>query len=285
MARLAKRVLLPAGLLAVLLYGGVCAYMWEAQRQYIFFPSAELRLTPDRKGIRFQEVHIPVGSGAERGELFGWWLSDAVANAPTVLYLHGNGENIGDGGNLDNAARMYRMGYNVLMVDYRGYGKSTGGEPTEQKVYEDADAAWGYLIGQRACPPQRTFIYGHSLGGAVAIELAMRHPEAAGLIAESTVTSMTAMAKLEYGFLPVSLLLNQYFDSVAKIGKLKVPALFIHGMKDRMVPYEMSLRLFERAPQPKYLRLIENGGHGNDGIVGGSVYRDSITAFVRKYAH
>jgi pimeloyl-ACP methyl ester carboxylesterase len=284
MPGLPKRLLLGA-LVVLLPYVGVCAYIWETQRQHIFKASAQLEAAPDRKGMTFEEVHIPVGSGSDRGALYGWWIPAAHSTAPTLLYLHGNGDNIGGEGNLDSAGWMHRMGYNVLMVDYRGYGKSTGGEPSEAKVYEDAEAAWEYLIRQRGCAPPRTFIYGYSLGGAVAIELAIHHPEAAGLIVESTFTTMSAMGKLAYGYLPVDLLLNQYFDSVDKVGKLKIPASFIHGMKDRRVPYQMSQQLFERTPQPKYLTLIEGGGHGNGSAIGGAAYRESFTAFVRKYAH
>lgn len=284
MARLAKR-LLQGALLALLCYVAVCTYMYQTQREHIFYPSAQLVLTPDRKGMTFEEVHIPVGIGHDRGVLYGWWIPSGFPGAPTLLYLHGNGDNIGEPANVENAGRMHRMGYNVLMMDYRGYGRSTGGEPSEPKVYEDAEASWEYLVKQRALSPRRTFIYGHSLGGAIAIELAVHHPEAAGLIAESTFTNMAAMGKLEYGYLPVDLLLNQYFDSVGKVGKLKIPALFIHGMKDHLIPYQMSQQLFANAPEPKYLRLIKDGHHGDDSIVGGMAYWETFTMFVRKYAH
>lgn len=276
--------LLKGALLVAVPYLASSAYMWDAQRQYIFEPSAQMQTTPARNGMKYEEVHIPVGSGSERGELYGWWLPADKGDAPTLLYLHGNDKNISHGHDLDSAARMHGMGFNVLMVDYRGYGKSTGGEPSEAKVYEDAEAAWNYLLGQRASPPQRTFIYGHSLGGAIAIDLAVRHPEAAGLITESTFTTMVEMGKRKYGFLPVDLLLNQYFDSLGKIGRLKVPVLFIHGTWDPLIPPQMSQQLYERAPPPKYLTLIEGGEHNNCSSVGWLEYRDAFTAFVRKYA-
>jgi len=104
-------------------------------------------------------VRIPSGSGAEQGELYAWWIAADQADAPTLLYLHGNDKNVSH--DIDNAARMHGLGYNLLLVDYRGYGKSTGGEPSEAKVYEDAEAAWNYLLKQRGSAPQRTFIYGH----------------------------------------------------------------------------------------------------------------------------
>lgn len=280
-----SRLLKGALAAAVIPYMASSAYMWDTQRQHIFEPSALLQTDPARIGLRYEEAHIPVGQGGERGELFGWWLPAERRDAPVILYLHGNDKNIGHGHDLDSGARLHSMGYNVLMVDYRGYGRSSVGEPSEAKVYEDAEAAWRYLMESRASPPQRTFIYGHSLGGAIAIDLAVRHPEAAGLITESTFTTMTAMAKTRYGFLPVELLLNQYFDSLGKIARLKVPVLLIHGTWDAIIPPEMSRELFDHAPQPKQLKLIEGGEHTNSGGIGWVEYRDTVTAFVQKFAH
>lgn len=281
-SRETKRVLL-ALLGTALLYLVACIYMWATQRQHIFEPTSQIQTTPDRLGLKFEEVRIPSGSGAERGELYAWWLPVDRADAPILLYLHGNDKNVGHGYDMDSAAKMHALGYSLLMVDYRGYGKSTGGEPSEAKVYEDAEAAWNYLLKQHGAT-QRTFIYGHSLGGAIAIDLAVRHPEAAGLIAESTFTSIADVGKLEYPWLPVDLLLNQRFDSMSKVGKLKIPVLFIHGTWDKKIPWLMSQRLFDRAPQPKYLKLVEGGEHGNSNSIAPLEYRDALTAFVQKYA-
>ena len=287
-SRTVKRVFLLLMSTAVLLYLAACAYMWGTQRQRIFEPAPQLQVTLDRIGMKHEEVRIPSGSGAERGELYAWWIPADQADAPTLLYLHGNDQNVGHGHDVDNAVRMHGLGYNLLMADYRGYGKSTGGEPSEAKVYEDAEAAWNYLLKQRASTPQHTFIYGHSLGGAIAIDLAMHHPEAAGLIAESTFTSMSDMGRREYSYLnymPVSWLLNQRFDSLDKVGKLKIPALFIHGTLDKRIPWQMSQQLFDRTPQPKYLQLIEGGEHSNNSSVAWLEYRDALNAFVQKYAY
>ena len=283
MSKAAKRVLLLISVSA-LLYLLACAYMWITQRQHIFEPAPQLQTTPDRVGMKFEEVRIPSGSGAERGELYSWWIPAEQAGAPTMLYLHGNDKNISHGHDVDNAGRMHSLGYNLLMIDYRGYGKSTGGEPSEIKVYEDAEAAWNYLLKQRSTP-QRTFIYGHSLGGAIAIDLAMRHPESAGLIAESTFTSMSDMGKRKYSYLPVDWLLNQRFDSLDKVSKLKIPVLFIHGTWDRRIPWQMSQRLFDQTPQPKFMKLIEGGEHNNNSSIAWLEYRDTLIAFVQKHAH
>ena len=275
------------GALAVLLlvvYASARVYnIWDTQRESIFEPAAALQTSPARLGAPFEELRIPSGSGAERGELHAWWIPAEKADAPTVLYLHGNSHNISY--NLENALRYRALGSNLLLVDYRGYGKSTGGKPSEAKVYEDAEAAWQYLVKQRGVKPQQLFIYGHSLGGAVAIDLALRHPEAAGLITESTFTSMQAMGELKYDFLPAGLLLNQRFESLQKIAQLKIPLLLVHGTWDQKVPVGMAQQLFEAAPQPKTLVMIEGGEHSNNAAVGWVEYRDAVSAFIGQYAH
>jgi len=281
-SRTTKRVVLLLLIAAVLLYFAVCTYMWATQRQHIFEPSPLLQTTPDRFGLKFDELHIPVGSGADQGELYAWWVPADKSDAPTFLYLHGNDRNLSN--HLENTLRLHNLGYNVLVADYRGYGKSTGGEPSEAKVYEDAEAAWNYLLKQRASPPRHTFIYGFSLGGAIAIDLAIHHPAAAGLITEGTFTSMSDMGKIYYSYLPVDWLLNQHFDSLDKVGKLKIPVLFIHGTWDRVVPWQMSQQLFNQAPQPKSLKFIEGGEHINSSSIGWVEYRDTVSAFVQKYA-
>ena len=308
MHRLAKQLLISVAALAVLAYLGLCGYMYVEQRHNIFLPVPDMLTTPERIGMQYEEVHIPSGSGSERGELYGWWIPAERADAPTILYLHGNDMNISHVQDIAHASRLHRMGYNLLMIDYRGYGKSTGGEPSETKVYEDAESAWDYLTKridampragaskpgsvlrrtsakQQAGASRRVFIYGHSLGGAIAIELASHHPEAAGLIVESTFTSMAEMGKREYGYLPVTWLLNQYFDSLDKVSKLKIPVLYIHGTMDTLVPYTMSERLYEKTPQPRYLTLIKGGGHGNSGLVGWVEYRDAFSGFIKRYTH
>lgn len=277
------RILFAILLASVLLYLGVCGYMWATQKELIFEPTPVLQSTPARMGLTYTELHFPSGAGAERGELDAWWVPAAHGDSPTLLYLHGNDRNISS--NLSHVQRLHDLGYNVLLTDYRGFGKSTGGQPNEAKVYEDAESAWRYIIEQGHINPHKIFIYGHSLGGAIAIDLAVRHADAAGLIVESTFTSMQAMGELDYGYLPVSLLLNQRFDSLQKIGKLKLPILIIHGTWDRIVPVDMAKQLYAAAPQPKSLTLIEGGGHGNSGTIGWVEYRDALNSFIEKYQH
>lgn len=267
----------------VLVYIAVCIYFWATQKQHIFHPESELQTTPARVGMAYQVVHIPVGNGTGRGELYGWWIPADKSGAPTLYYLHGNFRNISN--DMIQAHLLHEWGYNLLLVDYRGFGLSTGGPPNESKVYQDAEAGWAYLLRQQGVAPQRTFIYGHSLGGAIAVNLALHHPEAAGLILESTFTSMQAMGERDYDFLPVHLLLDQYFDSIDKIGRVRMPILLTHGTWDKTIPYRMSQQLYDQAPQPKTLLLIKGGEHNNSCSLDLVECHDAIDGFIRKYAH
>ena len=261
------------------LYLSACWFMWATQIEQIFQPSPTLQTNPARMGMAYQEVHVPVGKG---GLLDGFWVPSTLDNAPTMLYFHGNYRNIGN--NLDQTQRLHQLGYNVLLVDYRGFGRSVGAkQPSETQVYEDAEAAWHYLTKVRGMQPKRVFIYGHSLGGGIAINLATQHPEAAGLITESTFTSMSDMGKLDYGFLPIDWLLNQRFESLQKVATLKLPVLFIHGTWDKKIPVEMAKRLYAAAPPPKTLLLIEGGEHNNTGMIGWAEYQSAVTGFVHQH--
>ncbi len=271
-------------ILAVLSYLGVCLNLWATQQQHIFEPSPQLQTTPKRIGLNSEEVRIPSGTGKDRGDLFAWWIPSKNNDTPTLLYLHGNENNIGTAHDMGKAAQFHEMGYNLLLLEYRGYGKSSGAGPNESSMYEDAEAAWMYLIKERTRNPKTTFIYGHSMGGAVAIDLAVHHPNAGGVITESTFTSMKDMGEREYPYLPVDLLLKHRFDSIGKIRLLKIPLLVIHGTWDARIPYQMSQRLFESAQQPKYLKLIEGGEHINCDLVAPLEYRAAVTEFIQRDA-
>ena len=260
-------------------YVGACWYLLADQRELIFFPSRDVLRSPADVDLKYEEVWVPV-PGNQPASLHGWWLQSGDPAAPTFLYLHGNDANIG--GNVEHVAGLNRLGFAVLAVDYRGYGKSGGAFPSEAQVYEDAEAAWNYLVqDRRRVDRSQAFIYGHSLGGAVAIELALRHPEAAGLIVESAFTSISEMAKTAYWMFPVDWLLNQRFDALSKVPMLSVPVLFIHGTSDREVPYTMSERLFIAATGRKGLTLVPGGGHEDSARVGGTLYAHAVLDFVQ----
>ena len=198
------------------------------------------------------------------------------STCPTLLYFYGNGNSVAD--NLDLMERFRRMGVNVLMPDYVGYGMS-GGKPSETACYQTADAAYHYLRSERGVKPEQIVMMGWSLGGAVAIDLASREP-VGKLIALSTFTSMTDMARGSYPYVPVSLLLRHRFDSVGKIGRVKCPILLIHGTADRLVPYSMLARLAQAAHAPVTQYEVEGARHNDLVAVGGEPMMQKIERFI-----
>ncbi|MBD0337610.1 MAG: alpha/beta hydrolase [Cyanobacteria bacterium Co-bin13] len=261
----------------------LCSLLWLSQRKLIFVPNRLLTITPAVLGLDYQEVWIPVGGGSDR--LHSWWLpATANAHGLTLLYLHGNAGNIGD--HLSLANRFQMLGFSVLLVDYRGYGLSSGPFPSEARIYEDALTAWRYLLESQGIDPGQILIFGHSIGGAVAIDLAVNTPQAAGLIVENTFTSMEAMALYQgYGaWAPVNRLLNQRFDSLQKVSHLRLPVLFIHGLADLTVPPQMSQQLYEAAPQPKWIWSVAGADHNNLSEVAGPEYERRIRQFLADLA-
>jgi pimeloyl-ACP methyl ester carboxylesterase len=227
---------------------------------------------------------VPVRLANERLEnMVGWWIPGSPGDTKAVLYLHGNDGNVSV--SVNEVTPLRQLQYSVLLIDYRGFGTSDGGFPSEASVYQDAEAAWKYLVNDRGIKPAELYIYGHSLGGAIAIELARHHPEAAGLIVESSFTSIYEMSRLDYRYrmLPVNLFLNQRFESISKISEVKLPALFMHGTDDDIVPFWMGEELFAVAPEPKRFVPIEHGKHDHDAS-GVPTIRAAVERFVQETA-
>jgi hypothetical protein len=277
------RMLLFLGGGLAIAYASACLYLLWRQNHFIFFPSANIEVTPAFFQSRYQDVWLPVITASGKTErIHGWWIPASGPETGVLLYLHGNGINIG--ANAEQANRFQRLGFSVLLIDYRGYGRSEGEFPTEATVYQDAETAWNYLTQKRRIQPQKIFLYGHSLGGAIAINLAAQHPDAAGLMVQSSFTSMAEMAeRMGWSrYFPVNLLLTQRFNSLAKVKSLKLPVLFIHGIADNQVPFQMSQSLFNATPEPKQLLLFPGAGHNNLAEVAGSHYLQGIQTFVNQ---
>ncbi|WP_017317466.1 alpha/beta hydrolase [Mastigocladopsis repens] len=269
------------GVVAATAYLVVCIFLFFQQPRFLFFPSPIIETTPEFFHLGYEEVWLPVSAKSGKVErIHGWWMKASQPNAKVLLYLHGNGINIG--ANLVHAHRFHQLGFSVLLIDYRGYGRSEGGFPNESRVYQDAATAWDYLVYRRQIPPNQIFLYGHSLGGAVAIDLALKHPNAAGLIVESSFTSIRKVIAYRNNFwmFPVDLILTQRFDSIMKVPNLKMPVLFIHGTADVIVPAFMSQDLYAAAPEPKKLVLVPDAGHNNVAEVAPSRYLQAIQSFV-----
>jgi alpha-beta hydrolase superfamily lysophospholipase len=266
-------------LAAVTLTAGGCAYLDVKQREWIFRPQRDVHATPADVGLRYDELWLTVaGAGPEGERVHGWWIPAADARAPTMLYLHGARWSLSN--NLHRIGRLHRMGFAVLAIDYRGFGRSDGDLPSEAQAYADAQAAWNEL--RRLEPdPTRRFVYGHSLGGAVAIELATRNSDVGGVIVESSFTSIRDMVDaLGYTTLSVDALITQRFDSLAKVPAVSAPILFVHGTADRFVPPTMTEKLYAAAREPKRLLLIENGNHRNSTDVGYDRYLSAMRELV-----
>jgi dipeptidyl aminopeptidase/acylaminoacyl peptidase len=245
-------------------------------------PQRIITSTPADYWLPFEDTFISVKDQSNAIErLHAWYIPSADdSNNKVLLYLHGSALNIG--ANIDHARRFRNMGFSVLLLSYRGYGISDGDFPSEKLVYADAEAAWDYLVSNKGVDPHSIFIYGHSLGGAVAIQLATTQPNAGGLIVEGTFTSIAEMARLfpQYRFLPLNLIINQRFDSAKKVNRLEVPVLYIHGTGDERVPFEMSHKLYKLTSSAKRIKLILGGGHNNTAAIGGEEYLQSVRDFI-----
>jgi len=241
----------------------------------LFQPSPGIDLHPADLGIDASEVWLDTEDGVR---IHGFFLPGAPNNDRALLFLHGNAGNASH--RLPNALELARLGSDVLLLDYRGYGRSEG-RPSEQGVYADARAGLAHLVEERGMPERRVVVFGRSLGGAVSIDLAQGR-ELAGVIVESTFTSLADMGRSVFGSLGG--LLARGFDSHTKIGSVHAPLLFFHGDRDEIVPFELGRRLFEQAPSPKAFEVIEGAGHNDTTQRGGPRYFARIGRFLEQVA-
>jgi uncharacterized protein len=261
----------------------LAALLHIKQRELIFRPVKQSWEGINRTDLGFQELWLTSSQIArDQGSLYAWWLPDESANAPAILFLHGASWNLS--WHVDRISRWRAMGFSVLGIDYRGFGLSPGELPTEAGAYADAQRGWDHLRRLAPAASQR-LVYGHSLGGAIAIELAARNPDLAGVIVESTFTSIRDMARVRTSaarFLPVDAILNHRFDSLSKIPKLNAPLLILHGTADEVVPHRMSEALYAEARALKQLVLFPGLGHSNIPIDSFPRYRLAVKRFVKR---
>ena len=270
----ALRLAIAAAVASTLVAGGSSALQHE-ERQLTFRAAREAAswFSGLPEGVR--EFDLPVSSGMTVQSIRAWWWPVPDPQAPVLLYLHGAHSNLT--GQVYRIEQLRSFGFSVFAIDYRGFGRSDGDLPSEQTVYEDARAAWEWLAKQQPDPAKR-FIYGHSLGGAVAVDLAAAlSVDAGGLIIESTFTTLVDIAQ-EWSFpwLPLGLLMSQKFDSVSKMGKLALPVLVVHGAADRDVPSRFGQALYAAATGPKKLLLVEDAGHDDSMVAGAEQYRQAL---------
>lgn len=265
--------------IAALLISG-CIGLEQKERELTFRPSHAEASWYSGLPAGVQELSLPVGTRPDAPKIHAWWWPDEDPAAPVIFYLHGARWNLT--GNLNRITQLHQFGFSVFAIDYRGFGKSDGDLPSEATVYEDARTGWNWVVA-REPDRARRFIYGHSLGGAVAIDLAASIGDGAdsarGLIVESTFTNFAEMtSEITRGLFP-SAMLSQKFDSVGKIARVRMPVLVVHGQGDRFVPVRFSEALYKAAHMPKRLLLVPNGSHNNSLSVGGSEYQRALIDF------
>jgi len=209
------------------------------------------------------------------------WFATAESAKATLVVSHGNAGNISHRYLLLRS--LQRHGFNVLMYDYRGYGRSEG-TPTEEGIYKDGLAAYDYAVSLPEVKPGRVILWGTSLGGAVAIDVAT-HRHAAGLILESTFSSAKDVARVVYPFLPVQFFMHTKLNSIEKIKTLEVPVLVIHGAHDSIVPIGLGRKLFNAANEPKDFYEIPNADHNDTFFMGGDEYFSRVDRFVASITH
>ena len=258
MRRMLGELLIPLAIA----YGAVLVLVYLFQSHLVYFPGTgrEAVVNPQSFGLRYESVSIRTADGET---LDAWWVPAENARG-VVLFFHGNAGNISH--RIEYLQMFHRLRYSTLIVDYRGYGKSTG-TPSEDGTYRDAEAAWDHLRHARLARPQDILIAGESLGAAVATWLAAEksaEPPRAVLLF-STFTSVPDLGAQVYWFLPVRLLSRFDYDNLANLKRIRAPVFVAHSRDDDIVPYAHGRRLFEAAAEPKAF-LEMRGGH-NDGFI------------------
>ena len=267
---------------------GSCTTLDERERTWIFQPSDRTWGGGSAAAEGMEDVWIDFAE-KNRGEpirLHGLWLaaeaagtaaSAAPSKAPVLLYLHGARYNVT--GSAPRVRRMNELGFSVLAIDYRGFGKSTNELPSEASAYEDARIAWDWL--GKKYPDRPRYIFGHSLGGPIAINLASEVQDESGTIVEGTFTSIAdVVSSSEWGWMPLSLLITQRFDSMRKVSRIGSPLLVVHGDNDRLILPDLGRKLFEAAAEPKLFVLVPGGSHHNTNQVGLPQYRQALASLM-----
>lgn len=271
---MAKRLLLLVAKTVAIVYAVLCIGVYFFQDKLVYFPDRQIEATPKLIGLAYEPVTLSTEDGLR---LSAWFVPVEPARG-VLLFCHGNAVNISH--LLDSVQIFYRLGLSTLVFDYRGYGQSEG-TPSEQGTYQDAEAAWRYLVEQQGIELNRIIIYGHSLGGSVASWLGSQHPSAA-LVIDSSFTSVADVGAAVYRYLPVRLLSRFQYNTRENLQKVRSPVLIIHSREDELIPYSHGLELFRSAPDPKAFLEI-TGDHNSGFLTSGSRYTEGLQGFLDKY--
>jgi len=267
------RALFSLTLLAAAAWALLTLLVFVSQSRLLYLPNIPGRAlvaTPDDLGLAWQELWLPAADGTR---IHGWFVP-ADGAARTLLFFHGNAGNISH--RLEWLRILNKLGLNVLLLEYRGYGQSEG-RPSEDGIHLDAQAAWDWLRSEAAIPAERIILFGESLGAAVASRLATEVP-AGGLVLFSAFTSVPDVAAQHYWFLPVHLLARFWHPTVEYVGDADMPVLIMHSPDDEIVPFEHAHRILAAAREPK-LFVQTAGDHNNGFLLSESLIREAISAF------
>jgi len=254
-------------------YVGLCLLGYLFQGKLLYQPRRGLEGKPSEILLAYEDVSFETTDGLT---LHGWWVPADNA-AATIIFCHGNAGNISH--RLESIRIFNRIGLNTFIFDYRGYGESDG-SPDETGTYLDADAAWRYVTGTRKVAPERLFVGGRSLGGAIAAHLAWKQSPC-GVILESTFTSLPDLAAELYPFLPVRVLSKFEYDTKAIINDIRCPLLIVHSPEDDLIPFSHARELMEARRGPKDLLEIQ-GDHNYGWLDSGKGYTDGLSRFITK---
>lgn len=254
----------------------ICVALYFFQVRLVFYPTREFAITPSQLQLPYEDVYIDV---TVKERIHGWYFPannpDSDKKGPVTLFCHGNAGNISH--RLETVELILRLGADILLFDYRGYGKSDG-SPSEDNVYADAEACYNWLVEQKGVRPEDIILFGRSLGGAVAVELA-RRVKCGGLVVESSFTSAKEMGKKIFPFIPVKYLLRYGFDSIGKVGSVSCPLLVTHSPDDEVIPFEMGRQLFAAANDPKQFVTLR-GGHNEREYIADTAYTCALSDLI-----
>lgn len=241
---------------AVLLYAAVCLGLFAVQRDLMYFPN-KARVDPAQVGA--SEMQVVSARTSDGLTLQGWYKPPSSPDKPVIVHYHGNAGSIA--GRPSYLRPYMDQGYGLLLAEYRGFG-GNGGKMSEQGFFRDAEAWLQWVLIDQRISPQRVILYGESLGTGIATQTALNHLDIGGLILESAYTSFVAMAYKKYPFLPAYLLVLDRYETIKKIGQVKMPLLMIHGEKDSVVPFAMGRRVFDMAGSSyKIFHAVPQGDH------------------------
>lgn len=252
-------------------YLGLGAILYFMQPTFLYCPVREVLDTPDELGMDFEDVVFKTDDGLR---LNGWYIP-AENSQFTVIFCHGNGGNIMH--RLDSINIFYNLGLSCFVFDYRGYGSSEG-KPGEEGTYLDVEAAYEWLTKEKKISPNDIIIFGRSLGGSIATQLASK-VQARALIIESTFTSYVDIGRKFYPYMPVRLFARFSYRTIDYIKEVHCPVMIIHSRSDDVVPFEFGLELYEAANEPK--EFVEIFGSHNDGfLVSSEIYKKAWTKWL-----